>query len=128
MTMGKDALNNVSRKHQLIEGSFTEAELVSIFDVLLVMMWSKSFMGAQGYMIENNVLYQDDTSTILLAKENHMLAGKRSKYIKNRFFLVTDEIAQDELTVQYCLWNNLEYDQLRNNHVPRVVFFQVFVG
>ena len=38
MTMGKDALNNVSRKHQLIEGSFTEAELVSIFDVLLVMM------------------------------------------------------------------------------------------
>jgi hypothetical protein len=30
-----------------------------------------------------------------------MSAGKASRHIKNRFFLITDKIAQDELTVQH---------------------------
>ena len=30
-----------------------------------------------------------------------MSAGKASKHIKNRFFLITDKIAQEELTVQH---------------------------
>ena len=78
-----------------------ESELVSIADVLGIVMWNKSFMKAQGYTIENNVLYQDDKSTTLLAKNGRMSAGKASKHIKNRFFLITDKIAQDELTVQH---------------------------
>ena len=101
MTMGRGALINISRKHKLNVGSSTESELVSIADVLGVMMWSKYFMEAQGYTIENNVLYQDNKSTILLAKNVRMSAGKASRHIKNRFFLITDKIAQDELTVQH---------------------------
>ena len=66
--MGRGALINVSRKHKLNVGSSTESELVSIADVLGIMIWNKYFMEAQGYTIENNVLYQDDKSTILLAK------------------------------------------------------------
>ena len=30
-----------------------------------------------------------------------MLAGKASRHIKNQFFLITDKIAQDKLTVQH---------------------------
>ena len=56
-------------------------------------------MEAQGYTIEDNVLYQDNKSTILLAKNGRMSAGKASRHIKNQFFLITDKIAQDELTV-----------------------------
>ena len=58
-------------------------------------------MEAQCYTIENIVLYQDNKSTILLAKNGHMLAGKASKHIKNRFFLIAANIAQEELTVQH---------------------------
>ena len=50
---------------------------------------------------KNNVLYQDNTSTILLAKNGRMSAGKASRHIKNRCFLITDKIAQDKLTVQH---------------------------
>ena len=62
-------------------------------------MDSKCFMESQGYLIKNNVLYQDNKSTILLAKNGRISAGKASKHIKNRFFLITDKIAQEELTI-----------------------------
>ena len=97
MSMGKGALVNIARNHKLNMGSSTEAKLVSISDVLGMVMWCKYFMEAQGYAIENNILYQDNKSTILLAKNGRMSAGKNSKYIKNRFFLITDKVAMGNL-------------------------------
>ena len=44
MSMGKGDTVNISRKHKLNIGSSTEAELVSITDVLGMMMWCKYFM------------------------------------------------------------------------------------
>ena len=79
----------------------TESELVSIEDVLGMIMWCKYFVEAQGYTIENTILYQDNKSTILLAKNGRMLAGKNSKQIKNRFFLITDKVAQRELEIHH---------------------------
>ena len=61
--------------------------------------WCKYVMKAQGYTIENNILYQDNKSTILLAKNGRMSAGKNSKYI--RFFLITDKVAQGDLEIQH---------------------------
>ena len=58
-------------------------------------------MEAQGYSIENNILYQDNKSTILLAKNGRMSTGKNRKHIKNGFFLITDKVAQQELEVQH---------------------------
>ena len=102
MSMDKGAMVNISRKHKLNVGSSTESEQMSIADVLGMMMWCKYFMEAQGYTIENNILYQDNTSTILLAKNGRMSAGKNSKHIKNHFFfLITDKVAQEELEVHH---------------------------
>ena len=75
MSMGKGAIVNVSRTHKLNVGSSTETNLVSIADVLGVMMWCKYFMEAQGYTIDNNLLYRDNKSTILLAENGRMSAG-----------------------------------------------------
>ena len=93
MFMDKGALVNVSKKQKLNTGSSTEAELVGIIDVLGMMMWCKYFTEAQSYTMDNNVLYQDNKSTTLLAKNGRMSAGKNSKHIKNRFFLITDKVA-----------------------------------
>ena len=76
-------------------------------------------MEAQGYTIENNVLYQDNKSTILLANNGRMSAGKVSRHIKNQFFLITDKIAQDELAVQHrgteLLWADGNTKPLQGN-------------
>ena len=46
-------------------------------------------MEAQGYTIDSNILFQDNQSTILLAKNGRSYAGKKSKHNKNRYFLIT---------------------------------------
>ena len=60
-------------------------------------MWCKYFMEAQGYVIENNILYQDNRSTILLANNGRMSADKNSKHTKNMFFLITAKVALGDL-------------------------------
>ena len=82
MSMGKGAIVNILRKHKMNMDRYTELELVSISDVIGMIMWYKYFMQSQGYTIENNILYQDKKSTILLAKNRRMLAGNNSKHIK----------------------------------------------
>ena len=81
ISVGNVALVNIARNHKLNTGSSTEAELVSIADILGVMMWCKYFIEAQGYAIKNNILYQDNNSTILLANNGRMRAGKNSNHI-----------------------------------------------
>ena len=101
LLMGKGAIVNISRKHKMNVGSSTESELVSIADVLGMILWCKYFMEAQGYTIESNMLYQDNKSTILLAKNGRMSAGKNSKHIKNRVFLITDKVAQGDVEIKH---------------------------
>ena len=87
MSMGKGALVNIARNHKLNTVSSTETELVSITYVIGMMMWCKYFMEAQGYAIENNILYQDNKPTILLAKNGRMRSGKIEKISRGGFFL-----------------------------------------
>ena len=101
MAMEKGAVVNISRKYKLNVGSSAESELVSIADILGMMMWCKYFMEAQGYTIKNNILYQDNKSAILLAKNGRILAGKNSKHLRNSFFLILDKVAQEELEIQH---------------------------
>ena len=99
MSMGKGAIVNFARIHKMNVGSSTERELVSIADVLGMILWCKYFMENQGYPIKNNTLYQDNKSTILLAKNGRISTGKNSKHIKNQFFLITDKVTQGDLKI-----------------------------
>ena len=47
------------------------------------------------------MLYQDNKSTILLAKNGRMSAGKNIKYIKNLFFLISDKVAQGDVEIEH---------------------------
>ena len=48
-----------------------------------------------------------------------MSAGKNSKHIKNRFFLITDKIAQKDLEVKYApteqMWADINTKRLQGN-------------
>jgi len=73
MTMGTGMPINTSRKQKLNTRSSTESELVGANDMAQMILWTKFFMEEQGYNVKENILYQDNKSTILL--ENN---GKRS--------------------------------------------------
>jgi hypothetical protein len=53
-----------SRKQKLNVRSSCEGELVGVDDALPLILWARYFIEAQGYTVEQNILFQDNKSTI----------------------------------------------------------------
>ena len=71
MSMGKDGrvlIISISKKQNLNTKSSTEAELIRADDAMPQMLWTRYFLEAQGYGIDENILYQDNMSAMLLEK------------------------------------------------------------
>jgi hypothetical protein len=96
-----------STKHKLNTRSSTEAELVRADDFMPAICWTRYFMEAQGYKIEDNVLCQDNKSSILLEKNGKASSSKRTKHINIRFFFIIDRIGKGELSVEWCPTGNM---------------------
>ena len=112
MSLGRGAAISSSRKQKLNVRSSAEGELVGIDDALPCILWCRYFIEAQGYTIEQNILYQDNKSTILLATNGRWFSSKRTKHIKSRYFSVKDKIDQGELEVQYMPTEKMWCDTL----------------
>ena len=59
-------------------------------------------MEAQGHEIKKNIVYQDNTSTILLSKNGKRSSRKQTRHIGIRFFFVRDQVMRGELSLLYC--------------------------
>jgi len=127
MSLGRGAAMSFLHRHKLNARSSTEAELIGIGDALPYIMWGLYFIEAQGYEVTHNILYQDNKSTVLLAKNGRWSSLKRTKHINNRYFLVKDKIDRGELEVQHCgtkdMWLDIltkplqgrAYSEMRSN-------------
>ena len=112
MSLGKGAVQSISTKQKLNTKSSTEAELVGADDVLSHILWTKHFMEAQGYKAKQTILYQDNTSAILLEKNGRDSAGKRSRHINIRYFYIKDKIESKELEIKYCPTDEMVADYM----------------
>ena len=99
--IGVGAIISSSRQQNLKTNSSIEAELVGTDDALGMIMFTKHFMEAQGYSIDITILFQDNQSNIMLENNGRSLAGKKSKHITNRYFLITDQLHQEALEICY---------------------------
>jgi hypothetical protein len=59
-------------------------------------------MEAQGYVIQDNIVLQDNKSSMLLKKNGKALSTKRTKHIKIHYFFITDRITKGEIHVEWC--------------------------
>ena len=101
MSLGKGAVTSFSKKQKLNVRSYTEGELVGIDDALSSILWTRYFIESQGYTIEQNILFQDNKSTILLANNGKWSSSKRTNHIRARYFFVKDTVDRGEVTIQY---------------------------
>ena len=59
-------------------------------------------MEEQGYTIDRSILYQDNSSAILLEKNGRMSCGKNTKHINARYFFIKHREDTKEINVEYC--------------------------
>jgi hypothetical protein len=77
MSLGKGSIYSMSQKQCLNTKSSTETELVGVDDGIPLVIWTCNFLEAQGFEILDNVVSQDNQSTILLAKNGKASSGCR---------------------------------------------------
>ena len=63
-------------------------------------IWFIMFMGAQGYAIKNNVIYQGNQSAIHMDKNGWNSCTGNSRHIHIRYFFVKDRIDKGEMWVE----------------------------
>jgi hypothetical protein len=102
MSMGKGAANSFSNKHKLNTKSSSESKLVSADQAFSSILHTRYFIKAQGYSVEQNILFQDNQSTMQLEVNGSFSSSKQTKHIKCRYYFICDKIADDDLKVMYC--------------------------
>ena len=102
LSMGRGCPIVGSTKQKLNTRSSTETEVVGVDDFMPSILWTRYFLIAQGYSVSDNILAQDNKSSILLEQNGKASSSKRTKHINIRYFFVTDRIAKGELKVEWC--------------------------
>ena len=94
--LGKGAFYCRSSEQKLVTKSYTEAELVGISDALPQIIWFKLFLEAQGYPTMPAHIWEDNQSTICLAKTGRS-CSERSRNIGIRFFWILWQVTLEHL-------------------------------
>jgi hypothetical protein len=91
-----------STNQKLSTRSSTETYIVGAGDFMPTICWNRYFMKAQGYGFKDNVLFQDNKSSILLEKNGKASRSKRTKHNNIRYFFITDRIKKEEVWLVWC--------------------------
>ncbi len=81
LTIGQGFPIVASRKQKLNMKSSTESKLVGVNDMMPIMLWTCYFPLSQGYGIVENLLLQDNKSSILLEQNGKALSSRRMRHI-----------------------------------------------
>jgi hypothetical protein len=90
MTMGRGFPISVSTKQKLNTKSSTESEFVGVDDMMPITIWTRYFLLEQGYGVVENLIFQDNKSSILLKRNGKASSGKRTRHINIRYRFITD--------------------------------------
>ena len=100
--MGDGAITSLIRKQGMNTKSSTEVEVVGTDKIVSPMIWTGLFLKAQGYPVKENILYQDNESSMLLKTNRQKSAGKHSHHSKIQFFYIADQKAKGHIDIKYC--------------------------
>ena len=102
LSFGKGCPVNISSKQKINTHSSTEAELVGINDTMALVLWCRLFIMGQGFNVHDNIVYQDNQSTMLLGNNGRHSSGKKTWHIEIRYYFITDQIKRKNIRLTYC--------------------------
>ena len=89
-------------KQKLNTKSSTESEVVGVSDFLPYTIWASYFLKAQGYKLNRNIFYKDNTSAIKMLKNGKESCGSKSRHIHIRYFFTKDVIERENMEIKHC--------------------------
>ena len=60
--------------------------------------------------MKDNVVFQDNQSAILLERNGKASSGKRTRHFNIRYFFLTDQVANNNVTIQFCPTDEMTAD------------------
>ena len=102
LSIGKGTIYSMSSKQKLNTWSSKEAELVGINDAMAMILWVHHFLQAQGCWVCNNIIFQDNKSTMCLVKNGQLSSSKRTCQLDIHYYFITNVICHVEVQIQYC--------------------------
>jgi hypothetical protein len=91
LSLGKGFPIVSSMKQTLNSRSSTETELVGVDDFMPVICWTRYFLEAQGYGVNDNILHQDNKPAVLLGQNDKAASSKRTKIFQSASSLLQTE-------------------------------------
>ena len=101
-----------STRQKINTRSSTVAELVAVDDFLSKIIWLKKFLQGLGYGLRQNILFQDNTSTIIMQKNGRNCLGKRNRAIDIRYFAIKDSVDSGDIEIKHCGTNDMVADYM----------------
>ena len=102
LSLGKGGIYSGSWKQRLVARSSTNSELIGVYDVLPQILWIKQFLEEQGWKDSATIVYQDNTSPILLERNGRSSSTKWMKHMNIRYFYVTEQVEKKPINVTHC--------------------------
>jgi hypothetical protein len=79
--------------------SSTETEIVGADDFMPEICWTWYFTKAQGYGVKDNVLFQDNKSSILLENNGNASSSSHTKHNNIWYFFISYRVNKEELSM-----------------------------
>ena len=98
--MGTDQ-QSAYRKKKVSTQSSTEAELVGADNAMPHMLWTRFFLEIQVYGIDDNILYEDNMSTMLLENNGKKSSTKNTKHINMRYYFIKDRVETGDMVIEH---------------------------
>ena len=124
MTLGRGSTSSESVKQKINTGSTTHSEIVAVDDAMPKILWSRYFIEAQGYTVDDVYVYQDNQSAIILENNGLKSVGKGSRHINIKYFFVINNIKDKEIKVIYYPTKEMLADFF-TKPLPGVLFVQL---
>ena len=102
ISWGWGVLLTKCQKQKLNTKSSTEGEIVGVSDFMPNMIWARMFLEAQGFLLKENILYQDNQSAIKIEENGKKSGGQKTKHMNIRYFFIKDRLKTEGIKVVYC--------------------------
>ena len=102
MTLRRGFPLDKSTKHKLNTCRSTEGEIVAVENMIPQILRACLFMKAQGFVVRDNIVYQDNKSAMLLETNGCASSSMRTRHIEIRYYLVADRVSKGDLRIVWC--------------------------